>query len=142
MNFDSRQLEAYRLAVRRLSQGCASHQFEPRPIFTKEICCVLMTGRQHSNAAAFSAAAVRYLKIKSIFACFPMLVCPKPIAAHAVSPCLVTHLMFPNSACLQCAAKTVRSRERRAANSRMPRPNKGNMILVKIEVDAGEAGAS
>jgi hypothetical protein len=142
VNFDSRQLEAYRSAVRRLSQGCASHQFEPRPIFTKEICCVLMTGRQHSNAAAFSAAAVRYLKIKSVFACFPMLVCPKPIAAHAVSPCLALPILCFQIAPVYNVPRRPSEAENGAADSRMPRPKKRNMILVKIEVDAGEAGAS
>jgi hypothetical protein len=64
----------------------ASHRFDRWPVLTKEVRCVVVVVRLHSDAAGLSAGAVRYLKVKVEADSFRILVDRLIIAAHLVSP--------------------------------------------------------
>jgi hypothetical protein len=67
-------------------QRFPSHQFDRWPVLTEEARCVVVIVRLHSNAAGFSAGAVRYLKVKIEADCIRIFLDRLIIAAHLVSP--------------------------------------------------------
>ena len=75
-------------------QRFASHQFDRRPILTKEACCVVVIVCFHSNAVGLSARAVRYLKVKIEADCFRIFFDRSIIAAHWCPPFCVAHFRF------------------------------------------------
>ena len=67
-------------------QAFASHQLDRRPILSKEASRIVVIVRLHSNAAGFSAGAVRYLKVKVEADRLRISSDRWIIAAHLVSP--------------------------------------------------------
>jgi hypothetical protein len=76
-------------------QRFAGHQFDGRPILTKEACCIVIIACLHSNTAGLPAGAVRYLKVKIEADCFQIFSARLIVAAHLVSPPFcVAHFRF------------------------------------------------